>query len=88
MALAGTVDDAQSVAENLLIGSAVVKVYDLLRLIGSVGQEVRGKESLTRLAGGVSLVNQQFNFSYQVMRPDVKSESAHHAVALGLEIAM
>jgi hypothetical protein len=88
LSMASTAENSQSVPENLLVGSAVVKVYDLLRLIASVGQEVTGKESATRVAGGVSLINQQFNFSYQAMRPNTSVESVHHAVALGLEIAM
>lgn len=74
--------------ENLLIGSTAVRVYDLLRLIGSVGRELNGDSPSTRIAGGVSLVNQQFNFSYQALRPDISNESVHHAVALGLEISM
>lgn len=87
-ALAKEGDSISANPENLVVGSAAVRVYDLLRLIGSVGREINGQKATTRLAGGVSLVNQQFNFSYQALRPNMSAEAIHHAVAFGLEIAM
>lgn len=88
IALVDASSNKTSGTENLVVGSAAVRVYDLLRLIASVGQQKSGDYSATRVAGGVSLVNQQFNFSYQALRPDISSELVHHAVALGIEVAM
>jgi len=88
IALTGASDDSQGSAENLVVASTAVRVYDLLRLIASVGQQKSHGISATRVAGGLSLVNQQFNFSYQALRPDVSSELVHHAIALGIEVAM
>lgn len=88
IALAGTSAEAAGGPENLIVGSAAVKIYDLLRLIASVGQQKSNGYSATRLGGGISLVNQQFNFSYQVLRSDISSDLLHHAIALGLEISM
>ncbi len=88
LALAESDSKKSNQAENLILGSAVVRVYDLLRVIAAVGQQYQAGESSTRVAGGLSLVNQQFNLSYQVMRPDMKHESVHHALALGLMMAM
>ena len=75
-------------AENLVNASTSIKIYDLLRVVAALGQVKSDEMSATRLAGGLSLVNQKFNFSYQALRPDVSQESVHHALSLGLDVAM
>lgn len=75
-------------AESLLNASASVKVYDLLRLVAATGQTRSEGHSATRIAGGLALVNRKFNFSYQALRPDLTAEAVHHALSLGLDVAM
>jgi hypothetical protein len=40
------------------------------------------------MAGGLSLINRNFNFSYQVLKYDVSSELMQHSLAMGFEVAM
>ncbi len=84
----GMNDDASVSSEDLFNVSASVKIYDLLRLVASAGQAKDGLESRQQVAGGVSLINQKFSFSYQAMRPNVALETVHHALSLGIEVAM
>jgi hypothetical protein len=81
-------DDLSVTSEDLFNLSASVKLYDLLRCVASVGQVKDGVDSRQQVAGGLSLVNQKFSFSYQLMRPNIALETVHHALALGLEVAM
>jgi hypothetical protein len=74
--------------DNLINISSSIKVYDLLRLVTSAGQNQSNKSSSYRAAAGVSLINQNFNFSYQVLRADLADESVHHAVSLGVDVSI
>ena len=75
-------------AENFVNVSTSVKIYDLLRVIAAAGQNKSQDHFATQLAGGLSLINEKFNFSYQVLQPNVAESSVHHVVSLGLEMAM
>lgn len=75
-------------AENFVNVSSSVKIYDLLRLIAAAGQNRGENHSATQVAGGLSLINEKFNFSYQVLQPNVAAASVHHVVSLGIEMAM
>ena len=75
-------------AENFANASTSIKIYDLLRVIGAVGQTKSQDSAATQVAGGLSLINEKFNFSYQVLRPNLAKESVHHALSFGLEMAM
>jgi len=74
--------------ENFLNASASVRIYDLLRVIMATGQVKSVEQSATRVAGGLALVNQNFNFSYQALKPNLSEEAVHHALSLGLNIMM
>ncbi len=74
--------------DSLINMSSSIKVYDLLRLVASAGQNQSTKSSSIRAAAGVSLINQNFNFSYQVLRADLARESVHHAVSLGVDVSI
>lgn len=74
--------------DNLINISSSIKVYDLLRLVTSAGQNQSTTSSSFRAAAGVSLINQNFNFSYQVLRADLARESVHHAVSLGVDVSI
>jgi hypothetical protein len=74
--------------DNLINISSSIKVYDLLRLVTSAGQNQSSTSSSFRAAAGVSLINQNFNFSYQVLRADLVRESVHHAVSLGVDVSI
>ena len=74
--------------ENFLNASASIKIYDLLRVIVATGQARSAEQSATRLAGGLALVNQSFNFTYQALKPDLATDSVHHALSLGLNIML
>jgi hypothetical protein len=84
----GSAPSTVVLAENFANISTSVKVYDLLRLIAAAGQTKSQNLSATQVAGGLSLINEKFNFSYQVLRPNVAEESVHHALSLGIEMAM
>jgi hypothetical protein len=75
-------------SEDLYNFSTSVKVYDLLRVVASTGHIRDGGNSRQQIAGGLALINQKFSFSYQAMRPDVALETVHHALSLGIEVAM
>ncbi|MEI6833514.1 MAG: hypothetical protein WCL28_05925 [bacterium] len=74
--------------ENFINLSSSVKVYDLLRLVLSSGQTKTADVTRTRMAGGLSLINRNFNFSYQVLKFDVSSELMQHSLAMGFEVAI
>lgn len=81
--------ESSSVGDESLINlSSSIKVYDLLRLVLASGQSKNGDSSKTRVAGGLSLVNRNFNFSYQVLKYDVSAESMQQSLALGFEVAI
>jgi hypothetical protein len=75
-------------AENFLNASASVRIYDLLRVIMATGQVRSAEQSATRVAGGLALVNQNFNFSYQALKPSMAEDAVHHALSLGFNIMM
>lgn len=74
--------------ENFMNVSTSVKVYDLLRLIAATGQLRSETQTTTRIAGGLALVNGNFNFSYQALKPDALKDSVHHSLALALDVAI
>ena len=74
--------------ENFVNLSTSVRVYDLLRVIIATGQVRSTAQNSTRIAGGLALVNQSFNFSYQALKPDLAGNSIHQALSLGLNIMM
>jgi hypothetical protein len=86
----GEVGDASATktSESLINLSSSIKVYDLLRLVLASGQSMAGDVSRTRLAGGLSLINKNFNFSYQVLKFDISSELMQHSLALGFDVAI
>lgn len=86
--LAAKNDDKAPGQETLINASTSVKLYDLLRLVTSVGQSKSDEYSATRAGGGLSLINQKFSFSYQVLKPNLAEAGVHHAVALGLDVAI
>ena len=89
LSLQANAGDAAGVAkEDLYNISASVKVYDLLRLVAAAGEVRDGVETRRQIAGGVSLINQKFSFSYQAMRPEMAAETLHHALSLGIDVAM
>ena len=74
--------------ETLVSVSSSVKVYDLLRVVVSTGQTRSKGDVKTRMGGGVSLINKNFNFSYQTLKYDVSSNATQQALALGLDVAI
>ena len=74
--------------ETFINVSSSIKVYDLLRLVLASGQTKSGDTLRTRMAGGLSLINRNFNFSYQVLKFDVSSELMQHSLALGFDVAI
>lgn len=75
-------------AETLVNASTSIKVYDLLRLVLSSGRTAADGRAATQVAGGLSLINQKFNFSYQIIKRDLNVDAVHHALALGLDVAI
>ena len=89
IALAGDDENSSSGGdENFINASSSIKVYDLLRLVLSSGQTKTANISRTRMAGGLSLINRNFNFSYQVLKFDVSSELMQHSLAMGFDVAI
>jgi hypothetical protein len=74
--------------ENFVNASSSVRLYDLLRLIAAVGHTNSESLSMTQASGGLSLVNQKFDFSYQLLKPDLSSDDIHHALSLGINVAL
>lgn len=74
--------------ETLVSVSSSVKVYDLLRFVVSSGQTRVGDDAKTRFGGGFSLINKNFNFSYQTLKYDVSSSATQQSLALGLDVAI
>jgi hypothetical protein len=75
-------------AENFANASTSIKVYDLLRFVAAAGQVNSQEHSATQISGGLALVNEKFNFSYQALKPNIAADAVHHALALGIDIAM
>jgi len=75
-------------SESLINASTSIKMYDLLRLVVSSGRSTSESGASTRIAGGLSLINQKFNFSYQILKLDVKDDAIHHAMALGFDVTL
>jgi hypothetical protein len=74
--------------ENLYSISGAVKVYDLLHLISSTGVASANGQQRSQASGGISITNQKYDFSYQAFKKDLAQSSVHHAVSLGLNIAL
>jgi hypothetical protein len=75
-------------AEQALIVGGMARAYDLLRI--SVGTGVAQSEvgNVITTSGGLALVNKAFSLAYSIQRPDTSKAAVHHAVSLGLDIAM
>jgi hypothetical protein len=73
--------------ERMMFASTSVKVYDLIRLLGSYGWSV--SESDRRSLGyGISLVHEVFSISYNISQPYLKSSKTHNSVNVNLIMAM
>lgn len=72
--------------EQLVVGSFSLKVYDLLRVLGSYGQDLSSDRQ--SLAAGVAVVNKNYSLSYSSSRPYLSDETAHQAINLSMNISL
>ena len=73
--------------EQLLTGSASIRVQDLLRLLVATGQDLSGSGRRT-IGGGIALVNKSFSLSYMINQPYTSDPSTHQAVNISMQVAI
>lgn len=86
---AGAYDSSKKLksSEKLLIGSASVKIQDLLRFVGGYGYDFdQTKRQI--LALGIALVNKNFSLSYAVNRPYLSDGSYHQAFNMSYNVVL
>ncbi|MFK7823914.1 MAG: hypothetical protein AB8G05_07150 [Oligoflexales bacterium] len=73
--------------EQLVTGSASVRVQDLLRLLFATGQDLSGS-GRRLIGGGIALVNQSYSLSYMISQPYTSDPSLHQAVNISMQVAI
>ena len=73
--------------EQLLTGSAAIRLQDLLRLLLATGQDLSGS-GRRLIGGGIALVNQSFSLSYMVSQPYTSDPLTHQAVNISMQVAI
>ncbi|MGE0171611.1 MAG: hypothetical protein AB7T49_02450 [Oligoflexales bacterium] len=73
--------------ERMMFASTSLKVYDLIRILGSYGWSVSGSDR-TSAGYGIGLVHEVFSISYNIFQPYLKSSKTHNAVNVNVVLAM
>lgn len=78
-------EDLLSRPEQMIFAALSAQVYDFFRLMGSFGQAI--SDDRRSLSGGVAVVNKGMSLAYTAARSNMKTQAAHQAVSLGLDLA-
>lgn len=73
--------------EQMVTGSASVRVQDLLRLLLATGQDISGSGRKV-LGGGIALVNKGMSLSYMISQPYMTDTLTHQAVNISMQVAI
>lgn len=73
--------------ERMAIGSFSVRIQNMLRLIGGIGQEIGGSGRKS-LSGGIAVVNEGFSISYQMNQPYLTDSRSHQALNVTMQMAL
>jgi hypothetical protein len=74
-------------SEKMFIPSAMITVYDVIKLFGGYGYGI-DQFKRRNLSGGISLANDKFTISYLVAKPYLADSKLQHAMSFGIDIAM
>ena len=73
--------------EQLITGSASIRVQDLLRLLIATGQDISGSERRL-IGGGIAVVNQSYSLSYMISQPYISDPLLHQAINISMQVAI
>jgi hypothetical protein len=79
------VDGTYKQPERLVITSVSARVYDMLRILGGIGQSLGGPDR-QMISGGLALVNNNMSLSYTAMRPYLQDEQSQQAANMAFAV--